>query len=504
MTAMTSLKLQSLASSITDYARRGPRTVRALTDYAEDGEPSSASNSTEVATVPSHWAGVIGMETELTGDGRLIEDGALEWATPIPLRFVLEDTGGHEGAVTIGRILTLSRGEGGKIEATGDFDLGSDAGREAARLVGNEVMNGVSMDLDSVAFEIRVAREIYDEVMGDPASDAEILSADDSSETAEKKLETDAEGRVIVAKLNASDEIMVTTAARVRAATLVSIPAFADAKIFQSEAPALELTDALVASAAPVEPPKDWFFKPEATGPTALTITDDGQVFGHLATWDTCHVADPSGAGVCVMAPKNTSGYSYFHTGAVKTAEGALVPTGMIRFNTGHASMRLKADDAGAHYDNTGMAGADIHAVDGKFGIWVAGALRPGVTPEQVRTLRASPLSGDWRYVGGKLELVGALAVNLPGFPIPRTQGMVASGEITGLVAAGMIAPALAQTVKQFSDSDAAYLKTLVDRERLHEQRQLAQRGREIIAKRKIEAMASKRKRERVLAGAVS
>ena len=43
-------------------------------------------------------------------------------------------------------------------------------------------------------------------------------------------------------------------------------------------------------------------------------------------------------------------------------------------------------------------------------------ALRPGLSDEQVRTLRASPLSGDWRYIDGQLELVGALAVNLPGF----------------------------------------------------------------------------------------
>lgn len=494
---MTSPQNPGLVSSITEYARRtGAYPAAGLTTYSDDPVPVELESP-----LPSHWSGVIGMEDELTGDGRLIEGGALEWATPIPLRFVLEDVGGHEGAVTIGRILSVSRGEGGKIEATGDFDLGSEVGREAARLVGGEVLNGVSMDLDSVAFEVRVARELYDaEEIRDP--DDEVLAEEGSGQ--EKQLETDSEGRVIVAKLNANDEVMVTTAARIRAATLVSIPAFADAKVFAAEAPARDVdSEALVASAAPVEPPKDWFFRPEADGPTALTITDEGQVYGHLATWDTCHVADPSGAGVCVMAPKNTSGYAYFHTGAVKTAEGVLVPTGTIRFNTRHASMRSKADDAAAHYDNTGLAGADIHVTDGKYGIWVSGALRPGVTTEQIRTLRASPLSGDWRYVGGKLELVGALAVNLPGFPIPRTQGLVASGEIQGLVAAGMIAPPLTQAVKQFSDADAAYLKRLVDRERLHEQKQLAKRGREIIARRKVEALAAKREREKVLAGEV-
>jgi hypothetical protein len=73
------------------------------------------------------------------------------------------------------------------------------------------------------------------------------------------------------------------------------------------------------------------------------------------------------------------------------------------------------------------------------FGIWFAGALRTGVKPEQVRELRAGSLSGDWRYLGGNLELVAALAVNVPGFPVPRVQaGLAASGVQTALVAAGI------------------------------------------------------------------
>ena len=91
------------------------------------------------------------------------------------------------------------------------------------------------------------------------------------------------------------------------------------------------------------------------------------------------------------------------------------------------------------------------------------------------------------------LTLVAALAVNVPGFPIPRTQGLVASGEMMGLVAAGMIAPQAARAVKQFSDADAAYLQKLIDRERTAEQRQLAARAREAINRRKVEAFVAKR-----------
>lgn len=461
-----------------EYAAHRTSSLTEYTAVAEAPAPAP-----ETAPLPQTWAGTIGVENELTGDGRLIEANALEWETPIPLRFVLEDNGGHDGAVTVGRILSISRGEHGEIEATGDFDLGSENGREAARLVGSEMLNGVSMDLDSVSFELRVARELYEEF-------TELM--DEDGEPAE--MEEDDEGRVTVAKFDADEEVMVTTSARVRAATLVSIPAFDRAKIYASEVSTDEGEDSLVASAAPVDPPEAWFQDPQLSGPTALTITDEGRVFGHLATWDTCHVGDP-GNGACVMAPKSQSGYAYFHTGAVKTAEGTLVPTGTLRYQTGHASLRSNASDASAHYDNTGLAGADVHAGEDQHGIWVAGALRPGVTPEQVRTLRASPLSGDWRYVDGRLELVGALHVNLAGFPIPRTQGLVASGEMTAMVAAGVLAPSEPET-GTLSATDRDYLTRMIRREKTAEQKALRARVAETKRVRKVESMARKRAKD--------
>jgi hypothetical protein len=54
-----------------------------------------------------------------------------------------------------------------------------------------------------------------------------------------------------------------------------------------------------------------------------------------------------------------------------------------------------------------------------------------------VAELRRSPLSGDWRYcpeVGG-LELIAALAVNSPGFPVTE----VVDGVQFSMTSAGMI-----------------------------------------------------------------
>lgn len=486
--------------AIADIATYRALPVSNLTSYADTATATAPEAEAQPTELPRYWQGIIGVEGSLTGDGRLIEGDALEWATPIPFRIVKEDVGGHLGAVSAGRILSIEREDDGKLRAYGDFDHGSDDGKEAARLVRDGIMNGVSMDLDAVDFELRIAADVVAE------EDAFWQAVENDEELPAPERETDEEGRVTVVSVKSDDEVFVTTSARVRAATLVSIPAFAEAIIEPADSIPEEIL-ALVASAAPVDPPASWFGMTEPDGPAALTITDDGHVYGHLATWDQCHIADPNGSGVCVMAPKSQTDYSYFHTGVVKTDEGSLITTGVLRFNTQHASLRASADAAAAHYDHTGLAGADIHAVDGKHGIWITGALRPGLSAEQVRTLRASPLSGDWRYISGSLELVGALAVNLPGFPIPRTRGLVASGELTGLVAAGMIAPPTAASTdwaSQLSRSDADYLRRIIHRERTNELRSMRARVNATVNRRKVADMARRLSRDGKLTGTLT
>lgn len=180
--------------------------------------------------------------------------------------------------------------------------------------------------------------------------------------------------------------------------------------------------DALIAA------PLAWFETPEADAPTPLTVTDDGHVFGHVAAWGTPHLSFP---GRQITPPRSSSGYAYFNVGEVVTDEGQRVPVGQITLDTGHADITLDADAAKRHYDHTGAAAADVHAVDGQHGIWVSGAIRDGLTPRRLRELMAAKLSGDWRTIKGKLEMVGALCVNVPGFPIPRAQARVAAATIT-------------------------------------------------------------------------
>lgn len=191
----------------------------------------------------------------------------------------------------------------------------------------------------------------------------------------------------------------------------------------------------LVASGAPALPPMDWFANPGLQEPTPLTITEDGQVFGHVATWGTCHVGFEDS---CVTAPTSLSEYAYFCSGVVAT-DGGDVRAGQITFDTGHAGLELNSRRTMAHYDNTGHVAADVMAGEDEVGIWVAGALRPGVDDDQIRTLRGAKMSGDWRSIGGSLEMVAVLAVNVPGFPIPRPALAASGGRQEALVAAGLV-----------------------------------------------------------------
>ena len=206
----------------------------------------------------------------------------------------------------------------------------------------------------------------------------------------------------------------------------------------------------LVAAAVPTVLPAEAFADPGFDGPTAMHLTADGRVYGHMALWDTCHVGIDK---VCVNPPPSKAQYAYFATGQVLTDDG-YVPVGQVTLGTGHADMNLDPFSTKAHYDNTGTAVADIAVGEDEHGIWFAGMLRDGVTAAQQRELLASPPSGDWRAVRGSLELIAVLAVNSQGFPVPR---MAASaGQQTTLIAQAVLTAAAEPSV------DIAELATAV------------------------------------------
>lgn len=185
-------------------------------------------------------------------------------------------------------------------------------------------------------------------------------------------------------------------------------------------------------------PPAEWFNDPQLAEPTPITVTDSGRVYGHAALWGTCHVGIP---GSCVAPPRSQCGYAAYHLGGRRTQDGTEVAVGTITLGTVHANMNLGASATKRHYEDTGYGVADVRVGEDRWGPWFAGALRRGVTEPQVEELRAAKISGDWRERDGSLELVGLLAVNVPGYPVPRSaaRSAVAASGYSGRVA--LVAP---------------------------------------------------------------
>jgi hypothetical protein len=354
-----------------------------------------------------------------SGDGRKFDVDSIEIRElPLPLMWQIKTGEGHTGSVVVGRIDHMERIENGIGNAIGVFDTGP-YGREAQRLVQNGFLRGVSADLDQ--FE---AKEVSSE------------NAENDDDLSKKKL--------------------TINHARVMAATIVAKPAFQECTIsiysntpnpqedqvipedgiYEESVDSFVESEALIASGfleseIPMTPPAEWFKNPGLTKATPLTIDPDGRIYGHIAAWHVNHIGMPRST----RPPRSKSKYSYFHTGVVRTADGTDIPVGQLTLAGGHASLQADAASAAKHYDDTASAIADVHAGEDDYGIYVAGSLRPDATEAQIRKLRASAPSGDWRPVNGSLELVAVCQVNVPGFPIARA--LVASGKVFALVAAG-------------------------------------------------------------------
>lgn len=193
----------------------------------------------------------------------------------------------------------------------------------------------------------------------------------------------------------------------------------------------LPLDTEAVAAAAGVQYRADDFQQPEPDHYVDhWQVTADGRVSMHLAAWGECHIGF---ANQCITPPAGVEEYARFHRIAVDTDAGRL-KVGKITMGTGHASTDpgVTAGAAMAHYDNTGTLAAVVRCTDGVHGPWLSGHLVPWATARMAQELAHHEVSGDWRGRTGRLELVAALAVNVPGF----MRSVAASGA-GALVAAG-------------------------------------------------------------------
>jgi len=371
-----------------------------------------------------------------SGDGRKFKKDAISFRDlPLPLLWQIKTAEGHSGSVVVGRIDYMEKMPQGIGNAYGVFDTGP-YGREAERLVKNGFIRGVSADLDQFEAKEHKAENANDDEVG--------------------------------------KQKLIINHARVMAATIVAKPAFQECTIsvdntyssnqedqvipadgiYEESIDSFVAGEALIASGfleseIPVTPPTEWFGNPKLTKPTPITVEPDGRIYGHIAAWHVNHIGMPRST----RPPRSRSNYAYFHTGVVRTDAGKDIPVGQLTLAGGHANLNASAAQAAKHYDDTASAIADVHAGEDDYGIWVSGSLRPEATEAQIRALRASAPSGDWRPIDGSLELVAVCQVNVPGFPIARA--MVASGKVMALVAAG---------ASYFAIMKSQHVSTLVER----------------------------------------
>lgn len=402
----------------------------ALEDEDFSGDSFEFSDSmTEYA-----WSGPIVFENVFTGDNRVFKTDSINWqedTLPWAFRWQKASGQGHAGSVPVGRVDRLERRDDGSIFGFGVVipELSVEAA-EYLKMLKSGVGGGVSVDGDSAQFEIQ------EEEGGQPKVEfssmrLRALSAVDIpafNGARIKLIEAPTEGPATELEADAPEALETEVVIPVAETPEINLREELAKKKAKKKAMGYSgwaIDDSLTAAAIPVLPSTEAFVDPHFDGPTALTVTPDGRVFGHLALFNTCHIGFP---GTCVKPPKGSK-YQYFHTGQIETAEGDLVDCGKLTFKTGHADMNASPRIAADHYDNTGTVAADVRAGEDKFGIWVVGALRPHLSDEDIRAFRCAPLSGDWRRIAGRLELVGALGVNTPGFPVPRVRAMVASGE---------------------------------------------------------------------------
>lgn len=394
----------------------------------------------ELAMFPTKpmWRGRLAPLGVPTGDRRkLLPGGIGHRDLPLPLMYQLMTSEGHQQSVVVGRILGVEITDD-EVYGYGDWLDTEHTGAAQERLASG--IGGVSADLDDVDYELRV-----------PGSDQKWLAAEQCSDDTGE----------------CANHEFVVTSGRLSGATIVAIPAFAEAKLEMYEgideegllaafdemplaveddescgcgmaASAIKAYCGVTAAVTSFTPPAAAFEDPKFTQLTGLTFDEKTYpgyiaVRGHIGDWSVTHMGLPG-----QKLPRSRSQYSYFHLAPVYTAEGEEVYTGKILYAGSHPSMEAGLIQAAQHYDSL-PAAAFVRAGEDQYGVWVAGVLAPNLSEEAKLAIVTRPPSGDWRYVGRDLEMIAVLAVAVPGFPVVRARSE--GGRVRALVASAGPAP---------------------------------------------------------------
>ena len=377
------------------------------------------------------WEGILAIEGEETGDGREFANGSLEWATPpMPLMYQYETShgGSTDKSTNVGNITEVWR-DGSKIMGRGTIDIDDPYGLQAARKMKNKYLNGVSIDADSVK-----------------ESDIELIYAQPEPGATEEE-------QLLEMMMGAPPDKTIFHRGRIRAATLVNVPAFVGASLeltgdlsmldetvitaasdVQKYTTVSDSVSVITAAASggkrgytieiPDVPPLAFFEEPAELPPIgAVWIEPNGHFYGLVGPSGVPHRAFRNKR---VMIPMGNVDYTRWmnRPTVVMNHDGELIKirTGVITMNCGHLSPHATDDseERMRHYDNSCSIAAVVRVGESRKhkAPWVAGAIMPMSTADFQR-FQVCQLSGDWaphRDRRGWKEFVASLAVPVPGF----------------------------------------------------------------------------------------
>lgn len=399
-------------------------------------ETVEVTDAEAVTSRTAPWRGVLTVEGIESGDGRMFGANGLSWdEPPLPLMWQKETShgGNTDKSVRVGTIHKIYREPDASgradvflIRGEGILDLDNPDGAEVHRRMANGDMRGNSVDVDSIK-----------------NADVELVYPEAAEGT-----------ESMLTQVFGQPELTVYRKGRIRATTLVEIPAFTEARLELVDDATVTAADecqecqvvvedadgqrmaALTAASSVIEipdlPPREWFEEPtDVSLDGALTITDEGRIYGLVAPAGVRH---RSFAQRVQYVPMGNVDYDRFHGGETIVSDGGRVQTGNITMGCGHATTAIKLSGAQAaeHYDNTCSVFATVRVGESERGAWFAGALLPDVDASMIRRAMACRLSGDWRTHldrPGWREFVAALLVPVPGFPMARNNASVQISE---------------------------------------------------------------------------
>ena len=404
-------------------------------DKASSTDGIDMTAALDPSTLERGWHAYVFAEGLRTTDGRAAEPGAGIWRDlPVALEWQKHAGMGHDGAVVVGQINSIERRDFdgySLLYAEGTFDLGGANGDGIGVTVGDEGLTEGAECARQVGLQggTRFVSSVIEPLESDTVSAR-------SGEVIEDLWQAWEDGD--------DDWYEVVTSYRLAKATVVATPAFPmcviaplsvalpDVDPLGAQEPEPLTQPMLVASMVDIREdaaPSSWFAQPLLDGPTPLQVTAEGRVYGHIADWRTPHTGY---GGVRVYAPRNPSGtYPMFLTGDYPCSDGKDIRVGQLTMGCGHAPLSgVNQWQVKAHYDGGpgAIIAADVCVGEDRFGIWCAGAMRPGLTPAQIREFMALSPSGDWR----KQELMAVVQVPVPGFPIPRALAAAGIVEFDG------------------------------------------------------------------------